>query len=84
MQESIRAPATHPTQPDTHACLAPSPCLPPPSPHRYAAAFTWLDNSLRMLPGSDSCPEAEATLLLMGHCMRKMREYKQALNCYQS
>ena len=36
-----------------------------------------------MLPGSDSCPEAEATLLLMGHCMRKMREYEQALNCYQ-
>lgn len=43
----------------------------------------WLRNALQLLPEGGSCLAGEPTLVVLGHCMRKQRQYDQALVCYE-
>ncbi|GLC37175.1 hypothetical protein PLESTB_000988000 [Pleodorina starrii] len=49
-----------------------------------AAAAMWLDRALQLLPGGRPTVHWEATLVALGHCMRKLCRFAAAAECYSA
>ncbi|GIM12714.1 hypothetical protein Vretimale_15889, partial [Volvox reticuliferus] len=49
-----------------------------------AAAAMWLDRALQLLPGGRPTVHWEATLVALGHCMRKLCRFNVAAECYSA
>ncbi|EFJ41124.1 hypothetical protein VOLCADRAFT_68591 [Volvox carteri f. nagariensis] len=49
-----------------------------------AAAAMWLDRALQLLPGGRPTVHWEATLVALGHCMRKLCRFPAAAECYSA
>ncbi|KXZ51181.1 hypothetical protein GPECTOR_13g668 [Gonium pectorale] len=49
---------------------------------QVAAAAMWLDRALALVPGGKCTVHWEATLVALGHCMRKLCRFADAARCY--
>jgi anaphase-promoting complex subunit 6 len=50
---------------------------------QYEAAAGWLRRALALVPGGRPTPSWEATLVALGHTLRKLRQWDAAIDCYQ-